>query len=328
MPIMIASLCARRRCTRSRTRSPVIASGRRPAAPALPSAETASLSMTCGRPSRMRRMWPAWSRRASSAPTPTSTAMPAARSRAWPCAGDLRIGIFERRDHARDAGGDDGVGAGRRFAVMRARLERHVERGAAGRLAGAARAPRSRHAAGRRACVQPRPTMTPLFDDHRADGRIGPGAPEPAPAQGERQRHEADILRGGGLLKAHGRDYAHGRLPVSRTSLICARRSDLRSLICRQFGERRLEILGLAEIAIDRGEAHIGDIVEVAQIGHHRLADRLRRNLAFALAFELAHDLRDHLVDRARARPAACAARSAPSAAACRGRTARGGRCA
>ena len=31
-----------------------------------------------------------------------------------PCAGDFGIGIFQRRDDARDAGGDDGVGAGRR----------------------------------------------------------------------------------------------------------------------------------------------------------------------------------------------------------------------
>ena len=138
MPIMIASLWARRRCTRSRTASPVIATGLRPAAPALPSAETASLSMTWGRPSRMRRMWPAWSRRASSAPRPTSTAMPAARSRAWPGAGDLRIGVFQRRDDAGDARRDDGVGAGRRLAVMRAGLERHVKRRAARGRAGAA----------------------------------------------------------------------------------------------------------------------------------------------------------------------------------------------
>src|SRR5262249_22682128 len=57
------------------------------------------------------------------------------------------------------------------------------------------------------------------------------------------------------------------------------------------------EILGLAKIAIDRGKAHIGDIVERAQVLHHHLADGLRRNLALALAFELAHDLGNELVD-------------------------------
>ena len=52
-------------------------------------------------------------------------------------AGHFRIGILDRRHHARDAGCDDGVGAGRRLAEMRARLQRHIERGAARGLAGA-----------------------------------------------------------------------------------------------------------------------------------------------------------------------------------------------
>src|ERR1700686_2019503 len=49
---------------------------------------------------------------------------------------DFRIRILDRRDHARDAGGDDGVGAGRRLAKMRAWLQRRVERGAARSFAG------------------------------------------------------------------------------------------------------------------------------------------------------------------------------------------------
>jgi hypothetical protein len=53
-------------------------------------------------------------------------------------AGDFRIGIFQRRHHARNAGFDDGVGTRRRLALMRARLERHVERCALRRLLGAA----------------------------------------------------------------------------------------------------------------------------------------------------------------------------------------------
>ncbi len=57
---------------------------------------------------------------------------------------DLGIGVDQRRDHARDAGRDDRVGARGRLAVMRAGFERHVQRGAAGRVAGTARAPRSR----------------------------------------------------------------------------------------------------------------------------------------------------------------------------------------
>jgi len=61
--------------------------------------------------------------------------------------------------------------------------------------------------------------------------------------------------------------------------------------------EHGLEILGFAEIAIHRGKAHIGDIVERAQRLHHHLADGLRGHFALALAFELAHDLGNDLVD-------------------------------
>src|SRR6202035_1496935 len=57
------------------------------------------------------------------------------------------------------------------------------------------------------------------------------------------------------------------------------------------------EILGFAEIAVDRGEAHIGDVVELAQVRHHGFADRFGRDFAFAHAFEFADDLRHHLVD-------------------------------
>src|SRR5215510_13112630 len=109
-------------------------------------------------------------------------------------AGDLRIGINQRRDYARDAGRDDGVGAGRRLAVMGAWLERDIERRPARAGAGAA----ERLSLG----VGPPTGLGPAAADdhtvlghHRADGGIGPGAPEPAPAQRERERHEAGVLR-------------------------------------------------------------------------------------------------------------------------------------
>ena len=59
MPTRMASHCARNRCTRVFAASPVIATGLWPAAPILSSAETASLRITCGRLSRMRRKCPA-----------------------------------------------------------------------------------------------------------------------------------------------------------------------------------------------------------------------------------------------------------------------------
>ena len=54
---------------------------------------------------------------------------------AAPC--HLGVGVLDRRHHAGDPGRDDGLGAGRRLAMMGARLERRVERRPARRRAGA-----------------------------------------------------------------------------------------------------------------------------------------------------------------------------------------------
>src|SRR5438270_13687031 len=45
------------------------------------------------------------------------------------------------------------------------------------------------------------------------------------------------------------------------------------------------------------GEPHIGDIIELAQMLHHHLADRLGGDFALALAFQFTHDLGHRLVD-------------------------------
>ena len=107
------------------------------------------------------------------------------------------IGIFQRRHHARYAGGDDRVGAGRRFAVMRAWLERDVQRRAKGRVicprAGAAQ----RLDLGMRPAAGLRPAAADdhaILDDDRADRRIGPGAAQPAAAERQRERHEAGVI--------------------------------------------------------------------------------------------------------------------------------------
>src|ERR1700694_5695565 len=99
--------------------------------------------------------------------------------------GDFWVGILDRGDHARDAGGDDGLSAGRRLADMRARLQRHIERGAARGLTG----PRERLRLGMGPATRVGPAAADndaVLDHDRADGRIGPGAALPAPA--ERQR--------------------------------------------------------------------------------------------------------------------------------------------
>ena len=88
-----------------------------------------------------------------------------------------RIGILEGRDDAADAGLDQGVGTGRRPAVMRARLQRDVDGGAFQGLAriGDRLGLGVRPAAVLRAAAR---DHAAIAHDHAADGRIGPGAPE------------------------------------------------------------------------------------------------------------------------------------------------------
>ncbi len=119
-----------------------------------------------------------------------------------PLPGHFGIGILDRRYHPRDARGDNGVGAGRRLADMRARLQRHIERGAAGGLAGA----RQRLGLGMGTSAGLRPSAAhdnAVLDHHRADRGIGPGASLPAPAQRQRQLHETLVgsFRHFGLLR-------------------------------------------------------------------------------------------------------------------------------
>src|SRR5262249_55557873 len=76
-----------------------------------------------------------------------------------------------------------------------------------------------------------------------------------------------------------------------------AYRDDPGVVLAGELTEHRFEVLCFAKIAIDGSEADIGHIVELAQVFHHDLADRLGGNFGFAAAFELAHDGRDHLLD-------------------------------
>src|SRR5205085_2510484 len=46
-----------------------------------------------------------------------------------------------------------------------------------------------------------------------------------------------------------------------------------------------LEVARFAEVAVDAGEADVGDAVELAQAVHHHLADRLRCDFGLAQRF-------------------------------------------
>ena len=167
-----------------------------PRVPIMPSAETASLSVTCGRPLVIRWMWPEWARAASSASTPVVTAMPAASSTAWPLPCVRGSGSTMADDDARDPGLDQRLAARLDAALVGAGLQRDIDRGAFGRRTGVLqrlllgmRPPADRRPAAaddhRRVAVGP--------DDDAADRRVGLGLAEIAPAEAQRRRHHAPV---------------------------------------------------------------------------------------------------------------------------------------
>ena len=83
----------------------------------------------------------------------------------------LGVRIARAEDDARDACRDDRVGARRRRAVVRARLERHVHRRAPRAPRPPRRARRSRRG-GPPASVAPSPTIVAVAHEHGADRRL------------------------------------------------------------------------------------------------------------------------------------------------------------
>ncbi len=127
------------------------------------------------------------------------------------------VRVLERGDDPRDAGGEDRVHAGRRRAVMRARLQRDVERRAARRLAGRSHG----DGLGVRAAAQRRVAARDddaVLDDQRANRRIRPRAAEIAPAERQRRRHEGVVRNG----LRFGFRLRRGHLPPGAVSASCA----------------------------------------------------------------------------------------------------------
>ena len=110
-----------------------------------------------------------------------------------PTSRDFRIGILKRRHNARNARDHNGIGARRRLAAMRARLERNIEGGTGRRPTGTRQrlglGMRPTAVLGGRAADDDR-RIAVVADNHRAHRRVGPRASEPAPAKRKRLRHE------------------------------------------------------------------------------------------------------------------------------------------
>ena len=158
--------------------------------------------------------------RASLPSTPASTAIPAAASRASPWPATRGSGSAIGGDDARDAGGDQRVGAGRRPAVMRAGLERDIERGAARRFAGLGAAPASRHAAGRRRpCGRGRRPRAVLARRSRRPTGLGQVVPRPrAPRRSAAAMKRAVEIAGRFSHPLAGRPSSVARQLAERTS--------------------------------------------------------------------------------------------------------------
>ena len=116
-----------------------------------------------------------------------------------PAAGNARVGILDGADDAADAGSDDGVGARRRGAVMRAGLQRHVQ-GRPARL-------RPRAAQGFRLRVRTAAAGGDTARDHLsgrlirddgADGRVWRRGAQPALREPQGNRHHVSIKPGTG----------------------------------------------------------------------------------------------------------------------------------
>src|SRR5262249_18106676 len=68
-------------------------------------------------------------------------------------------------------------------------------------------------------------------------------------------------------------------------------------LVALELADQHLEVLGLAEVLVDRGEPDIGDLIQARQRLHDELADHRGRDLVLAEALEAADDPGDRAID-------------------------------
>ena len=196
LPTSTASWLARSACAARRAAAPVIQRLSPLAVAMRPSRVVASFRVTRGRPRVMRRTKPAMTARASRLQQALLHGDPGLPQPAEAAAVDPRVGIAGGHHHARHAGGDQGVAAGRRAAPVGAGLQGDIGGGAARGLAGAGERLRFgvRAAAGLGPAAADHPA---LAHDDAADRGVRPGVAE-APA-GERQggAHVVEVVGGG-----------------------------------------------------------------------------------------------------------------------------------
>ncbi|ENN85865.1 hypothetical protein RHSP_17832 [Rhizobium freirei PRF 81] len=182
--------------------------------------------------------------------------------------GNALVGIGDADDDARDAVGDQSLGAGWCLAVMRAGFERYIGRRAPRRFTGFGK----RLRLGMWTTADSRDATAndhAILDDQAADRRIGGGQPQMRARQADCFRHETLVFR-----------------PLRHWSGVQRIAGDLRVDLVDDV----LEILRMGEIAIDGRIAYEGDIIEALQRFQHLETDLFRTDLGFARAFEAADD--------------------------------------
>src|SRR5271169_2182017 len=235
-----------------------------------PSSEVASLNVTSGRPSRRRLRKPALTSAASSALSPTSTSSPAARSRRSPSPA------------TRGSGSSRATTTRRTPAVIRASTQGGVwPQWQHGSRLTCAMAPRAAFPARRSASVSPcgrppgwvhpRPTTRPSFTITQPTAGFGQTEPSPRRASASAARIASSSRR---------------RSPGGSALASIAIRRDPADEIA--------EILGLAEVPVDRGETDIGNLIEARQRLHDEASDHVARDIGLARTLQLPHQRVDN----------------------------------
>ena len=153
-----------------------------------PSSVAAILSETSGVRWRMKCAKASLSSRASAAPVPTSTSMPASRSIVNPLPCYQRIGIGRSGNHASHAGLDQRARARPGATIVAARLERDIRRGAACCVARFRQSDNFGMIA-LRVLMEAAADDVVVANDHAADGRIGRCEADALARQLERALH-------------------------------------------------------------------------------------------------------------------------------------------
>ena len=189
-PTMTASTRERSSCTARRLSRQLIQRASPPAAATLPSRVTAALYVTSGRPVRwyVRKGAFCSRARAPQRSSARSTSTPPSRSLRRPRPSTCGLGSPRAITARAHSGGHQRIRAGRRLAVVAARLEGAVERRASGALAGLG----ERHGLGVRLSRRQVPPAADDFSVAHQDGAhqgVGMRAAAASLGQGERLVH-------------------------------------------------------------------------------------------------------------------------------------------